>query len=191
MRTGTPSQRSARFAIESQLKNGVVVERLFLRGLKRFEDQDKGLPAGTPVPTSEHPVQSFQWADYAVKPERKYRYRIVPAYGQPMLMELRDASATTIDVSTPDAQQARRNFNRGAAASQAYARVPDNHIRTRRIPSRQMEWLSRGLFEALIAHRSREGPTFALRGAFSQFHYLPVGVASRGDRCGRRRAGVL
>jgi hypothetical protein len=171
------------FAIEkSQLKNGVVVERLFLRGLKRFEDKDKGLPAGTPVPTSEHPVQSFQWADYAVKPERKYRYRIVPAYGQPMLMELRDASATTIDVSTPDAHRGTHAvyFNRGAAASQAYAReFPDNpHPDETHPHSRQMEWLSRGLFEALVAFVDRaKGPAFALRGAFYEFHYLPVGVA--------------
>ena len=45
-----------------------VVERYFLRGIKRFEDKDKGLPAGTPVPTSEHPIQSFQWGDYSAKP---------------------------------------------------------------------------------------------------------------------------
>jgi len=46
------------FAIErSELKNGAVVERYFLRGIKRFEDKDKGLPPGTPVPTSEHPIQ--------------------------------------------------------------------------------------------------------------------------------------
>ena len=171
------------FAIErSQLKNGVITERYFLRGIKRFEDKDKGLPAGTPVPTSEHPIQSFQWADYTVKPERKYQYRIVPTYGQPKLMELREASATTIDVATPDAHRGKHSvyFNRGAAASQAYAReFPDNpHADQTKPHSRQMEWLSRGLFEALLAFVARaKSPAFSLRGAFYEFHYPPVGVA--------------
>src|SRR2546421_53519 len=57
------------FAIErSELEDGVVTEKYFLRGIKRFEGKDTGLPPGTPVPTSEHPVQSFQWGDYTVKP---------------------------------------------------------------------------------------------------------------------------
>jgi hypothetical protein len=41
----------------------------------RFENRDKGLPAGTPVPTSEHPIQSFQWGDYTAKPSTAYAYR--------------------------------------------------------------------------------------------------------------------
>ena len=50
-----------------------VAERYFLRGIKRFEDKDKGLPPGTPVPTSEHPIQSFQWGDYTAKPSTAER----------------------------------------------------------------------------------------------------------------------
>src|SRR5215510_11015584 len=46
-----------------------VLERYFLRGIKRFEDKDKGLPPATPVPTSEHPIQTFQWGDYTPKPQ--------------------------------------------------------------------------------------------------------------------------
>ena len=90
------------FAIErSELHDGTVVERYFLRGIKRFEDKDKGLPPGTPVPTSEHPVQSFQWGDYTVAPERRYQYRIVPVYGLPKLLELRDPSAVMVEATTP------------------------------------------------------------------------------------------
>ena len=41
-----------------------------------------------------------------------------------------------------------------------------------------MKWLSRGLFEALIAFIDQaNGPAFALRGAFYEFRYLPVGQA--------------
>lgn len=172
------------FAIErSKLDaHGSVVERLFLRGLKRFDDKDKGLPPGTPVPTSEHPIQSFQWADYAVSPSRKYRYRIVPTYGTPMLMELRDADAVTIDAATtaPRVGKHAIYFNRGAAGSQAYAReFPDHpHPDETKPHSAQMKWLSRGLYEALIAFIGQaDGPGKGLRGAFYEFHYLPVGEA--------------
>src|SRR6266576_871277 len=60
--------------------NGAVVEKNWMRGIKRFKDKDKGLPAGTPVSTIEHPVQSFQWGDYTAHELRCYRYRIVPLY---------------------------------------------------------------------------------------------------------------
>lgn len=170
------------FAIErSELHNGAVVERYFLRGIKRFENKDKGLAPGTPVPTSEHPVQSFQWGDYTVKPAHRYRYRIVPVFGNPKLLELRDASAVTTDAPTPEDRRGSHAvyFNRGAAGSQAYAReFPDPKPDETKPESPQMRWLSRGLFEALIAFIDRaNGPTFALRGAFYEFRYLPVGKA--------------
>ena len=84
------------FAIErSELNQGVVIERYFLRGIKRFKLKDEGLAPGTPVPTSEHPIQSFQWGDYTAKPKTTYRYKVVPVYGKPKLVELDDASSTT------------------------------------------------------------------------------------------------
>src|SRR5215470_15745158 len=67
------------FAIErSEYKDEKIVERYFLRGIKRFKSKDEGLPPGTPVPTSEHPVQSFQWGDYTAKPATTYRYKVIP-----------------------------------------------------------------------------------------------------------------
>src|SRR5438552_1754005 len=121
------------FAIErSELAAGVVFERFWLRGIKRFRFKDEGLPPGSPVPTSEHPVQSFQWGDYIGKPSTTYRYRVVPVYGKPMLIELDEASATTVEITTEDEQggesvmDATRHdihFNRGVAGSQAYART--------------------------------------------------------------------
>jgi hypothetical protein len=91
------------FAIErSEFSGNTIVERYFLRGIKRFKNKDDGLAAGTPVPTSEHPVQSFQWGDYTVKPKTKYRYRVVPVYGKPKLLELDNKSAVAVQ-NTPDA----------------------------------------------------------------------------------------
>ena len=113
------------FAIErSELKHGEIMERYFLRGIKRFEKKDEDLPPGTPVPTSEHPIQSFQWGDYTAKPDTTYRYKVVPVYGKPKLINLDEALATTVEISTEAEQghagennQATHDiyFNRGVA----------------------------------------------------------------------------
>jgi hypothetical protein len=189
------------FAIErSELKDGNVVERYFLRGIKRFKLKDEGLAPGTPLPTSEHPIQSFQWGDYTAKPETTYQYKVVPVYGKPKLLELDEASATTVEIETEaeagrasDDGQAAHDiyFNRGVAGSQAYARKFGKTRPDETLPdSDQMKWLSRGLFEALtkfIGHASgRDAAKYKLRAMLYEFHYLPVGKAFRDAR----RAGA-
>jgi hypothetical protein len=189
------------FAIEREEldPDGHIVERFYLRGIKRFRDKDEGLPAGTPVPTSEHPVQSFQWGDYTVKPATTYRYRVVPTYGKPKLLEPDDAAATSVRITTEaELDRAATNgsvvhdihFNRGVAGSQAYARkFPDPPDETKP-DSEQMKWLSRGLYEALLAFIARaagdDASDYALRGMFYEFRYLPVGKAF----AAARRAGA-
>src|SRR5690349_20351602 len=133
------------FAVErtefKTLARQTVVGRYFLRGIKRFEDKDKGLPPGTPVPTSEHPIQSFQWGDYTAQPSTAYTYRVVPVTGLPKAL---NGSVHSIF------------FNRGAAGSQAYAREfphPTPHTADPAAP--QNPWLSRGLYEALVAFIGR------------------------------------
>ncbi len=169
------------FAIErTEFDGGAVAERYFLRGIKRFEEKDRGLPAGTPVPTSEHPVQSFQWGDYTPKPSTKYRYRIVPAMGAPKALQLRDDLAVAVDIETEPLYGSVHSvfFNRGAAGSQAYARqFPDPAPKTADPTSAQMAWLSRGLYEALIEFIGRaKDSRFSLRAALYEFHYDPVGA---------------
>jgi len=186
------------FAIErSELDtHGAIVERYFLRGIKRFKFKDEGLAPGTPVPTSEHPIQTFQWGDYTPKPATTYRYRVVPVYGKPKLLVLDDASATTVEITT-EAEQGKAGaggvashdiyFNRGAAGSQFYVRkfgmkVPDET----KPGSEQMKWLSRGLFEALTKFIGRaakaDAADYTLRAMLYEFHYLPVGQAFAGAR---------
>jgi phosphatidylserine/phosphatidylglycerophosphate/cardiolipin synthase-like enzyme len=170
------------FAIERTEFNGTaVLERYFLRGIKRFEDKDKGLPAGTPVPTSEHPVQSFQWGDYTAKPSTKYQYRIVPATGVPKALTLRDDLAVSVDIETEPLYGDVHSifFNRGVAGSQAYARqFPDSTPKATDPLSPQMAWLSRGLYEALIEFIGRaKDASYSLRAALYEFHYNPVGAA--------------
>jgi phosphatidylserine/phosphatidylglycerophosphate/cardiolipin synthase-like enzyme len=181
------------FAIErSELKNGAVIERYYLRGIKRFKFKDEGLPAGTPVPTSEHPIQSFQWGDYTAKPKTTYRYKVVPTYGKPKLLELDEQSATTVEITT-EAEEgkdvpngaARHDvyFNRGVAGSQAYARKFDKTKKPDQTKpeSEQMVWLSRGLFEALTGFiklaAGDDAANFRLCAMLYEFHYLPVGRA--------------
>src|SRR5437016_4423349 len=89
------------FAIErAELKDGKEIERYFLRGIKRYQHKDEGLAPGTPMPTSEHPVQSFQWGDYTAKPATTYRYKVVPVFGKPKLLRLEDGAATTVEITT-------------------------------------------------------------------------------------------
>ncbi len=185
------------FAIErSELKQGTVIERYFLRGIKRFKTKDEGLAPGTPVPTSEHPIQSFQWGDYTAKPGITYSYKVVPVYGKPKLIELEDASATTVEITT-EAEQGWSSedgkathdiyFNRGVAGSQAYALKFGKTKPDETEPdSDQMKWLSRGLFEALKAFIARasgdDASDYKLRAMLYEFHYLPVGQAFNAAR---------
>ncbi|HKE57900.1 MAG TPA: hypothetical protein VKB46_14405 [Pyrinomonadaceae bacterium] len=180
------------FAIERAEydKDGVELERYYLRGIKRFEHKDEGAPPGSPLPTSEHPIQSFQWGDYTAKPATTYEFVIIPAYGKPKLLRLDRNSATAIKITTePEAEpgpkgETRHNvyFNRGVAGSQAYARKfgktrPDQD----KPESEQMKWLSRGLFKALINFIGRasgeDASDYKLRAMLYEFRYLPVGKA--------------
>jgi hypothetical protein len=173
------------FAVErtefKTLARQTVVERYFLRGIKRFEDKDKGLPAGTPVPTSEHPIQTFQWGDYTAKPSTAYTYRVVPVTGAPKVLTLRDDLAIAVDIRTEALNGAVHSifFNRGAAGSQAYAReFPDPIPNTADPTALQNAWLSRGLYEALVGFIARaKDASFGLRAALYEFHYDPVGQA--------------
>lgn len=178
------------FAIErSELKNDEVLEKYWMKGLKRFEQKDKGLPVGTPVSTAEHPFQSFQWSDYTAKDDHHYIYRIVPCYGKPKLLSLDQINALEINVITErvtgEENKLTTNtthdiyFNRGVIGSQAYAREFGNQKPNPKEPySKEMKWLSRGLFEALIGFIAEaKNENFGLYAAFYEFHYQPVAKA--------------
>ena len=185
-------ERLLGFAIEREEYDGqgAVVERYVLRGIKRFRFKDQGLAPGTPVPLDEHPVQSFQWADYTVKPATTYAYRVIPMYGTPKNLAPKDVASVEVTVTTepevvPDASNgAPRHdiyFNRGVIGSQAYARRFENEAPDPDQPgSAPMQWLSRGLYEALIKFIGQASDEHcALRAAFYEFHYLPVARALR------------
>lgn len=186
------------FALErSELDElGNPIERYYLRGIKRFKLKDEGVAPGTPLPTSEHPVQSFQWGDYTARPGTTYTYRVIPVYGKPKLLELDEASAISIEITTEnalgragdDGQPAHDIFfNRGAAGSQAYARKFPNSTPDETKPfSEQMVWLSRGLFEALTGFirlaAGDDAQDYKLRAMLYEFRYRPVGMAFKDAR---------
>jgi phosphatidylserine/phosphatidylglycerophosphate/cardiolipin synthase-like enzyme len=146
-------------------------ERYWLKGMKTFKATDPILGPGGEVSSREHPFQTFQWSDYSAKPDHSYTYRIVPLYGAPE--NLTEGDAVSIDISTESEDGDKHSvfFNRGAIASQEYARrflnkSPD------KIGEAAYHWLSRGLFEAFKSFVGRaNSPHFGLYGAVYEFEW--------------------
>jgi phosphatidylserine/phosphatidylglycerophosphate/cardiolipin synthase-like enzyme len=150
-------------------------ERYWLRGMKTFEETIPNPIPGQTYPTYEHPIQSFQWADYTAKPDHEYIYEIVPMYGKPKFLE--EHESVSVKIATESETDATHAifFNRGVAASQAYAQRFQNR-RPDEVPNREAyRWLSRGLEEAILGFISQaSGNRFGLRAAVYEFDYEPV-----------------
>ena len=149
-------------------------EAYYLKGMKAFAETDPGFPPGSLYLTRDHPIQSFQWADYSAKPGYKYTYTVIALKGVPgNLVPFATNKIETITES-PESGDHDIYFNRGIAASQEYARrfgdrypedVPNN---------KAFEWLSRGMYEALTDYVNSCIPgTHSLRIAAYEFNYEP------------------
>lgn len=143
-------------------------ERIWLPGMKTFEATYPNPPRGVPVSSYQHPIQSFQWADYTVSPNQSYTYRIVARVGTPQT--LADGPAVDVDVTTVDPDMGKHAiyFNRGAIASQEYARRFSNKPPAEAGPA-AYDWLSRGLIESLEAFIAQANNGDELLGAFFEF----------------------
>lgn len=158
-------------------------ERYWLRGLKTFAGIDPGLGPGESVSSRRHPFQAYQWADYTAKPGHDYTYTVVPLSGTPG--KLREGPRVSVRVRTESELGSIHSvfFNRGAIASQEYARrflniAPDKLEGDEQAAA--YRWLSRGLLEALLAFIGRAtGPEFALHGAIYEFKRTEVLSALR------------
>ena len=148
-------------------------EAFWLEGIKVFEETD---PGTTKASLRSHPVQGFTWSDFTAKPGHEYTYRVVALKGQPSDLHEEDAIAIKISTEVEDNGVHEVWFNRGAAASQEYVRRFENKPPdTPEIAKAAHEWLSRGLFEAMLEFISRAVDShFSLRVAAYQFSYLPV-----------------
>jgi phosphatidylserine/phosphatidylglycerophosphate/cardiolipin synthase-like enzyme len=126
------------------------------------------------------PVQTFRWGDYSAKPDHDYAYRVVAMKGRPEALVAAHEVALRVRTEGERLGDHIVVFNRGAAASQLYARRFRNR-RPDQVPHREAyKWLSRGLEETLLAFigHARDS-SWGLRGALYQFSYPPVLEALR------------
>lgn len=153
-------------------------EAYHLRGMKTFAATDPGFEAGSTVSTRDHPLQTFTWSDYTAKPDHDYTYRVDALVGPPDGLTV-DASVE-VPITTESVGSAVHDvhFNRGVAASQAYARRFGNRPPSE-VGQPAFDWLSRGLVEALLGFIGRAGAGTGLRVAAYEFHHLPVLEALR------------
>lgn len=171
-------QRKGCLGFAIQREDHTENERYWLTGMKAFKETDPGLGPGGQAPSRYHPFQSFQWADYTAKPAHDYTYTVLPLYGSPK--HLRQGNAVGVRITTEQefGQQHSVFFNRGAVASQEYARRFLNQAPDKLQGSAQeaaYRWLSRGLLEAFVTFINRaKGPRFALYGAIYEFQWPQV-----------------
>lgn len=149
-------------------------EAYWIAGFKTFKSVEPNPTSTVIYPTDHHPVQSMWWGDYSAKPAHRYTYKVVPAYGVPAKLVLDDAKAASVTVSTGDPTSGVHGiyFNRGVAASQAYATKfgakPDDLPPAKRAEA--MVWLSRGLQEAMLAFITTDAsPRLVIRAAAYEF----------------------
>lgn len=151
----------------------------WLRSLKVFEkvipnpDPDKG-----DYRTNEFPIQSFLWSDYTADPNTEYVFEIYPVCGQPGALQLQNKLTLTVRTEPEDDGKHGIWFNRGAIASQAYARKFKNHKPTdKELDNPEDEhtaWLSRGLLEACLDFIDTTTKTEKLRACLYEFTYAPI-----------------
>ncbi|HEX2149605.1 MAG TPA: phospholipase D-like domain-containing protein [Actinomycetota bacterium] len=154
----------------------------WIEGLKTFQATDPGFPPGSKYSTRDHPIQGFTWSDLTARPGQDYTYRVVALKGSPA--DLRETSDVSVRVQTESPEGGTHDvyFNRGAGASQEYARRFGNR-RPDKVGKPAFDWLSRGLYEAIegfVAQATGQG--FALRVCAYEFHYEPFLKALDGAR---------
>jgi phosphatidylserine/phosphatidylglycerophosphate/cardiolipin synthase-like enzyme len=164
------------FAI--QREDHIENERYWMRGMKTFEATDPGLGPGGTISSREHPFQTFQWMDYSAKPGYRYTYTVIPLYGTPEQMTEGDEVSVDLLTETETGAMHSAWFNRGAVASQEYARRFQNK-RPDEIPNQAAyKWLSRGLLEAMLAFIGRANDaTWSIHGAVYEFEWSAVLLA--------------
>jgi len=151
-------------------------DTIWLQGLKTFEKTEPHPAIGETFSTLNHPVQSFQWADYSAKPGRDYTYTIVALYGDPAALDPRIELSVPIATETETGPVHSAFFNRGSVATQEYARRFQNVPPSEAGPG-AYEWLSRGLLEALTRFLQRAGQGWEIHGAVYEFQW-PAALAA-------------
>ena len=150
-------------------------EAAYLKAMKTFAETDPGFPEGSHYTTRDHPIQSFQWADYSAKPGHSYTYTVTARKGTPA--SLTNHARVRVDLITESPESGNQDiyFNRGVAGSQAYIRRFGNLPPDRVVPQEPaFAWLSRGLKEAMDGYIRSCRPGDGLRIAAYEFYYEGV-----------------
>jgi PLD-like domain len=177
------SRRPGCLGFAIQREDHIEDERYWLSGMKTFAETDPGLGPGGQVSSRYQPFQTFQWADYSAKPAHEYTYRVFPVYGTPAALHLAPWVAVTVGTEREEGEQQSVFVNRGSVASQEYARRFQDKAPSE-LEGEEREaayrWLSRGLFEALIAFIGRaSGPEYGIFGAVYEFQWPDALAALR------------
>jgi phosphatidylserine/phosphatidylglycerophosphate/cardiolipin synthase-like enzyme len=156
------------FAIQREDKK--EEETIWMKGTKTFQSVEPHPAAGEQFSSLVHPFQTFQWADYTAKPGYTYVYTVVAMRGKPGA--LTQGASVSVTVTTENITDDHTiHFNRGAAASQEYARRFLNRPPSE-VGQGAYDWLSRGLVEGIIAFIERaKGKGYGLKGAFYEFQW--------------------
>jgi phosphatidylserine/phosphatidylglycerophosphate/cardiolipin synthase-like enzyme len=155
------------FAIHRQDKT--ENEAYYLSGMKVFASVPRDAPPGALFSTRQHPIQDFSWSDLSAKPGHQYTYTISALVGDPADLKVQSEVAVKIATESEEGGDQDVYFNRGAAATQEYARRFQNRPPDQ-VGEEAFRWLSRGLFEALLAFIARaQNSSFGLRIAAYEF----------------------
>src|SRR5437867_7892347 len=156
-------------------------KRIWLYGQKFFHSvipiDEKDLPKvkGQKYPTHLHPVQGFLWKDFTAEPDTEYTFIVSALTGTPTSLRIYAKEQITIATERHISGKHGVFFNRGVSGSQSYAdqfgnKRPDS-IEDKVEQARAYRWLSRGLYEGLLAFIDRAAPGQKLRGACYEFHH--------------------
>jgi len=153
-------------------------EVIWLSGMKTFQSMEPHPVPGVPVSSFKHPFQTFQWADYSVSPGVSYSYRVVAMCAP--ANELKSGPEVFVNLTTEPVDQGEHAvfFNRGAIASQEYARRFQNTPPSE-VGQAAYDWLSRGLLEGLETFIAQADDGDELHGAFFEFKNSRVYKALR------------
>ena len=151
--------------------------RTWLDGQKCFQSVIGDPVPGQHYPTHLHPVQSFLWKDFTVVPDHSYSMKVTPVFGKPKAPEYGDGAEIEFRTEPHIKDTHGVFFNRGVSGSQSYAEHFGNQRPDKMPPDLQKAayaWLSRGLYEGLLAYIGAAKSGQKLKGAFYEFHYGPV-----------------
>lgn len=160
-------------------------EAYWLEGMKSFEETDPKLAPGSKYPTNKHPIQGFTWSDFTAKPGHRYTYKVVAFKGTPK--DLQPFKTLDLEVSTESEAGGNHDvyFNRGAAASQEFARRFGKKASMEDAPEDdpRWDWLSRGAFEAILGFLERaKNSSYGIRVAAYEFRLAPFAKALKAAR---------